>query len=241
MPSGFHRLLTQLDPDSVRARDRFEQLRAKLVRFFAWRGATCPEDEADETISRLAAKLELGVDVLDVEAFAQGIARLVLRESRRDRLRLLSLEGEEHPVAADPAPSDIETRARLLQRSLEVLPKASRELLLAYYSGGEGAQKIEARRRLALRWGLTPSTLRTRVQRLRERVEDELRILGEATAVRIPREASPKRQLYSVRAANGRELSRSSRATIRRTRTAFPPRPPSGPVAPSLGSVALVS
>ena len=178
MPSGFHRLLAHLDPDPARAGDRFDQLRRKLVRFFDWRGATSPEDGADETIHRLAGRLEAGLAVLDIEAFAYGIARLVQHELRRSTLRLASLDGEVPAVAA-PEPSQAEALSAHLQQCLDALPRESRELLLAYYSGGEGERKIEARRRLANRLGLTPSTLRSRVQRLREGLEDDLRLLWE--------------------------------------------------------------
>jgi DNA-directed RNA polymerase specialized sigma24 family protein len=176
MPSGFHRLLVRLDPDPAGAGHGFGRLRGKLVRFLEVRGARYPEDDADETIHRLAAKLESGARVLDLEAFALGIARLVLHESRRRRgLRLVSLDGEALPLAAPPHGSEAEARSGRLQRCLDALPADSRELLLAYYGAGEGVRRIEARRRLADRWGLNPSTLRTRVQRLRERLEDGLR------------------------------------------------------------------
>ena len=180
MPSGYHRLLSQLDPDpdSARAAARFEQLRHKLVRFFESRRVVFPEDEADETIHRMARRLASGVAVLDVEAFATGIARRVLYESLRGagRLRLVPLEVESAGAtssAAETWPPEPDPRPARLQRSLEALPGESRALLLAYYAAGDGIGRIESRRRLAREWKLHPSTLRTRVQRLRERVERE--------------------------------------------------------------------
>lgn len=178
MPSGYHRLLSQLDPDSARAADRFERLRRKLVRFFESRRAVFPEDEADETIDRVARRLASGIAVLDVEAFAKGTARRVLYESLRGvgRLRLVPLDVEGvTPSAAAPEPPEPDPRPARLRRSLDTLPRESRALLVAYYATAGGAGRIESRRRLAREWKLHPSTLRTRVQRLRERVENELR------------------------------------------------------------------
>jgi hypothetical protein len=176
MPSGYHRLLSQLDPDSARAADRLERLRRKLVRFFESRRAVFPADEADETIHRVARKLESDVVVLDVEAFATGTARRVLQESRREagRLRLVPLE-EVTSSAVALGPPEPDPRPARLRRGLDALPGEARSLLLAYYTAGDGVGRIESRRRLAREWKIPPSTLRTRVQRLRERVESELR------------------------------------------------------------------
>jgi DNA-directed RNA polymerase specialized sigma24 family protein len=173
MPSGYHRLLTQLDPDPTCAAAEFERLRRKLVRFFESRRATFPEDEADETIHRVARRLGSGVAVLDIEAFAAGTARRVLYESRRGAgLRLVPLELEAASAAA-PEPPEPDARPARLRRSLAALPGESRALLLAYYATDDAVGRIEARRRLARERKLHPSTLRTRVQRLRERVERE--------------------------------------------------------------------
>jgi DNA-directed RNA polymerase specialized sigma24 family protein len=177
MPSGYHQLLSQLDPDSTRAALEFERLRRKLVRFFESRRASFPEDEADETIHRVARRLGSGVTVLDVEAFAAGTARRVLYESRRGvRLRLVPLEVETATAPAAAAePPEPDPRPARLRKSLATLPRESRALLLAYYATGDDARgRIAARRRLAREWKLNASTLRTRVQRLRERVESEL-------------------------------------------------------------------
>ena len=174
MPSGYHQLLSQLDPDSTRAASEFERLRRKLVRFFESRRAVFPEDEADETIHRVARRLGSGVAVLDIEAFAAGTARRVLYESRRglSGLRLVPLEGVTPPAAAAAPPEpEPDPRPARLRQSLAALPRESRALLLAYYAPDDGVGRIETRRRIAREWKLHPSTLRTRVQRLRERVE----------------------------------------------------------------------
>ena len=58
-----------------------------------------------------------------------------------------------------------------LHHCLATLPRDGRDLLLAYYAGGDGTDKIEERQRLAHKWRLSPNALRSRVQRLRDRVD----------------------------------------------------------------------
>ena len=173
-PSGFDRLLARLDPDPGRAASEFARLRRTLVKFFDWRGAFAPEDAADETLERLAGKLE-EVEVVDVPAFAHGIARLVLHEVQRGETRHTTLDGLELAAPEKEETAEPDGRLQHLRHCLEGLPRESRDLLLAYYATGDGAGKIEGRQRLARKWSLSPNALRSRVQRLRDRVEDCLR------------------------------------------------------------------
>jgi DNA-directed RNA polymerase specialized sigma24 family protein len=159
----------------VRAEAEFERLRRTLLRFFDWRGASAPDDLADETLDRLARKLQEGTAVADLGAFAHGIARLVLHESVRGDARHRGLDGVEPHAPAPRESGEAELLAVRLERCLAALPRDSRELLLAYYSGGEGGRKIETRRRLARQWRLTQNALRSRVQRVRDRVESCVR------------------------------------------------------------------
>src|ERR671938_30866 len=57
---AFTKLLARLDPDRERAGEKYEELRRTLVKFFEWRGAPFPEDQADETFNRVARKLDEG-------------------------------------------------------------------------------------------------------------------------------------------------------------------------------------
>jgi DNA-directed RNA polymerase specialized sigma24 family protein len=174
-PSGFDRLLARLDGDPGRAAAEFARLRRTLCKFFDWRGASSPDDAADDTLERLAGKLEEEVEVLDVPAFAHGIARLVLHEVQRREARHGSLEDLELAAREQVDGPVPEILLRNLRPCLDALPRDSRDLLLSYYAVGDGAEKIEGRRRLARKHGLSPNALRSRVQRLRDRVEACLR------------------------------------------------------------------
>ena len=81
--SAFERLLVRLDADPARAADAYEALRLALTRFFDWRGAHFPDECADETMNRLARRVDEGAAVADIRSFALGIARLVLLERAR--------------------------------------------------------------------------------------------------------------------------------------------------------------
>ena len=65
---------------------------------------------------------------------------------------------------------DVNERHGCLDRCLDELQLDDRTLVLDYYAG-ERAEKIANRRRLAAGLGVSDNALRSRVQRLRERLE----------------------------------------------------------------------
>src|ERR1044071_3005664 len=83
---AFGRLLAFLDPDRQRAGERYEKIRTKLTRFFEWKGCLPGEDYADETIDRVAKRLEQGIgeEPQDPYLFFHGVAVNVVRERWRN-------------------------------------------------------------------------------------------------------------------------------------------------------------
>jgi DNA-directed RNA polymerase specialized sigma24 family protein len=164
------RLLAALDPDPAQAAREYERLHRALARFFEWRGAGPAEECADEAIDRLCRKLDAGTVIDDLRAYARGIARMVLHERQRAP-SLLPIE-EATAVAAEAEPTDeaAERRHRCFDRCLEALPADNRALVLDYYKG-DRADKIANRRRLAAAASLSENALRSRVQRVRDRLE----------------------------------------------------------------------
>lgn len=168
---GLARLLARLHPDADRAAREYEQLRRTLVRFFDWRGAWPPEECADEALDRLAKKLEADTAVEDVRNYAHGIARLVLLEWRRRPVTSSIAEAPDLvSVPAEPADEDGDRLRDCFDRCLADIPDDSRSLVLGYYEGDRDA-KIANRRRLASTRGLSENALRSRVQRVRDRLE----------------------------------------------------------------------
>ena len=167
--TGFRRLLSRLDPDPERAGEAYEDLRRTLWKFFTWRGALRPEECADETLDRVARKLEEGVAIEAVRNFAYGVARLVFLESTRSPDNWSSQEPADLERAVAPAAPD-DGLAACLDGCLDALPHESRALILAYYTA-ERRVKIDNRVELARELGLSPNALRSRAQRIRERLE----------------------------------------------------------------------
>lgn len=147
----------------------YESLRQALQQFFTWRGAHDAAACADETLDRVATRLAAGAEVERIRPFALGVARLVLQEEyRRVAAQPADLADREPP--APVATPHVDTRAGCLDRCLAELPAADRELVLQYYAH-EHRARIDGRVALARGLGVTAETLRTRVQRIRNRLE----------------------------------------------------------------------
>lgn len=167
--AGLARLLAALHRDGDAAAAEYERLRRTLVRFFDWRGAWPPEECADDAIDRLARRLD-GAPIDDVWSYAIGIARLVLLERRRTPAIVPIEAAGTLTDAARPLDAADDRLHDCLDGCLGALDADSRLLVLEYYEG-ETASKIGNRQRLASTLGITSSALRSRIQRIRERLE----------------------------------------------------------------------
>ena len=170
---SFAKLLGSLDPNRDRAGEKYEALRRTLVRFFEWRGASFPEEYADEALNRVARKLSEGVEIRNVSGYCYEVGRLVLLEAvkgpdqKREPLESIRLK-----TAVDPAAEADEKDLRLgcLDDCLHTLPVEGRQLILEYYSY-DVRGRVNLRRSLAERFGLRREALANRAQRLRDRLE----------------------------------------------------------------------
>ena len=165
-------LLARLDPETDRAGEKYEALRTALVRFFDWRGAAFPDDCADQAIDRLARRIADAEPIADIRSYGLGIARLVwLEQSRAPSARTTSLEeAGVHDIPANPVVSEELPVNECFDRCLAELPADGRALILRYYTHERHGQ-IDARAALARELDLTPNALRSRAQRLRDRLE----------------------------------------------------------------------
>src|SRR5262245_49127428 len=165
------RFLACLDPDSDRAGEKYESLRLTLMKFFDWRGAYFPEELADETINRVIRKIDEGDVIRDIPTYCHGVARMVLLE-RLKGPESRRADFEELPpaalVARDPEKQD--ERQDCFERCLKDLPVDSRQLSLEYY-GDEKREKSNRRQDMAERLGIPINALRSRAQRIRNRLE----------------------------------------------------------------------
>ena len=173
---AFERLLAWLDDGTESSGERYLEMRRRLVSYFDRRNRPACEDLADETLNRIARTLEQsGVIVTRPPArYCYVVARFVLLEDLRRERRLVALDESKARgivrVAAAAAGEDrvlAEERLDCLDRCLEELRPEQRELIVDYYRD-TGRQKIERRRELANRLGITMNALGIRACRIRD-------------------------------------------------------------------------
>ena len=174
-------------------------LRRRLIKFFEWRGAFFPEELADETLNRTARKIDEGEEIeKNVTALALGVAHFVFLETtKHPNNRRTPLE-DLIPVAAPPdqGGEDDDLRAVYLRECLRGLSKENRELIIEYY-GEEGRAKIEDRKALAEKLGISLNALFSRAKRIRDRLEQcvtqRLKIKWSDASVRRPKARMARR------------------------------------------------
>jgi len=169
---AFDSLLTALDSDSTIAGAKYQTLYQKLVRFFEWRQADYPSERADQTVDRVARKIQEGEKVEEVSSFAYGVARMILLEASKERYRAQrAVEELPPPVTLFQEPKDEDTRLSCFERCLNNMPAETRELIITYYTDDKGS-KIENRKSLADRLGIPMNALRIRAHRIRTKLEE---------------------------------------------------------------------
>jgi DNA-directed RNA polymerase specialized sigma24 family protein len=170
----FEQLLSALHPDRDRAGAQYRDLHHHLLAFFEWRSSRRPDEQADEVMDRVIRRIAEGERIDNLQTYAIGVAKLLLREERKHvereevaRAQLLMLV-RDHEPPADHDPGE-EKQARF-ERCLEALSAQNRAIILTYYTG-EGRAKIAARRQLAADLGMDLNALRVRAHRIRARLE----------------------------------------------------------------------
>lgn len=151
-------------------------MRTKLVRYFEWRSCIAPEDHADETINRVARRIDEGENIFNLPAYFATVARLVFMESLRQPERI-SVPLEEAPEISVEQPLEDEyreARLRCLDQCLKTLPLEGQTLILEYYHDEKRA-KIDLRRQLAEGLGIPLNALRIRAHRIRIVLENCVR------------------------------------------------------------------
>jgi DNA-directed RNA polymerase specialized sigma24 family protein len=171
-PSSFAQLLKWLSEDPGRAGEEYERMRRKLILFFEGsRWGVQAADLTDRAVDIVARRLEEGVVVSPEKrmAFVLGVARNVLR----DQLKAPKHASMDREVAA---PEREETtlsaqRFRCFEHCLvRALSESERELILSFYQG-ERKRKIQNRSEMACRLGISAEALRSRMHRIRGRLE----------------------------------------------------------------------
>jgi hypothetical protein len=176
-PQAFERLLAWLDEGSDSDGQAYLQMRRRLVLYFQRKRCLTPDDLADETLTRVARRLEEVGSITDATPprYCYIVAKFVLLEHLRDpevrRLRDVGVrEQAREPAAAPGEPAHDERSLECLDRCLSALEPGDRTLILEYYRD-EQRDRIERRRHLAASLRLTANALAIRACRLRDKLE----------------------------------------------------------------------
>ena len=182
---SFREFLTWLDEGAESNGEKYLQMRRRLVLYFDRKNCLGSDELADETLSRVAAKLQEKGAITDLSPahYCYIVAKFVFLEYlRRTEHSLAGAKELERSVdarqsSASPAGDVSGAREQLvddLERCLSALQPEDRELILDYYRG-DGRTKIEGRRRLAERLGLSANALTIKACRIRNKVEECVR------------------------------------------------------------------
>jgi DNA-directed RNA polymerase specialized sigma24 family protein len=180
---AFRQFLIWLDDGVDSAGERYLEMRRRLARYFDRRNCSSPDELADETLNRVARKLEEKGEIVGASPahYCYIVAKFVFLEfGRRREHNQTSLDdaqgsGRVMPYLAVPSRPDVDAVAKeklfdCLERCLDKLQPEDRELILDYYRGEQRA-KIERRAELAARFGLTLNALSIRACRIRGKLE----------------------------------------------------------------------
>jgi DNA-directed RNA polymerase specialized sigma24 family protein len=178
----FQRFLSWLDEGTASDGQRYLEMRRRLVFYFDRKNCLASDELADETLSRVAQKLEDkgSITGLSPAHYCYVVAKFVFLEHLRQAKRSQAGLGEITDAHLDSAGTarlhEEETKQSgervhdCLDSCLTKLAPGDRELILEYYQGEQRA-KIERRARLATRLNMSANALSIRACRIRNKLE----------------------------------------------------------------------
>jgi hypothetical protein len=175
---AFTRLLQWLDEGADSHGERYLEIRRRLVAYFDRRNRPAPDVLADETFDRIAHTLDTAgrISVTPPARYCYVVARFVLLEDIRAARRSVPFDEaratSRSALAFAPLTEASEHNDALdcLGRCLGGLKREDRELIVEYYTDAK-RDRIERRRALAARLGISMNALGIRAFRLRASLE----------------------------------------------------------------------
>ncbi|HSE43268.1 MAG TPA: hypothetical protein VLH08_21090 [Acidobacteriota bacterium] len=174
--SAFQRLLTWFDEDAEAAGQRYVEIRRRLYQYFDRKNCSSPMELADETLNRVARRLEEEGEIKESTAsqFCFNTARYIFLESLRQRQHHQQLH--DGVVVSSEFHDDEEEQRRsdCLERCLQTLDSQDQDAILSYYRG-ERRSRIENRKLIAAKLGVSMNALSIRACRIRIKLESCIR------------------------------------------------------------------
>ncbi len=181
--SAFQHFLEWLDEGVDSGGEKYLEMRRRLIAYFDRKNCLSADELADETLSRVAQKVQEkgGIKDLAPAHYCYVTAKFVfleyLRRHAQGNIGLDDLPAASQPRSEDHDislfSSDSKNQEQLLDcldQCLKKLSATDSQLILEYYQG-EQQEKIQHRRKLGERLGLSANALSVKACRIRGKVE----------------------------------------------------------------------
>ena len=167
----FNLLLLKLHPDRERAGEEYLLLWEKLLLYFQSRACLAAEELADDTLTRVAKKIAVGEEPRSFPAYCHGVAKLILLEYLKKPCSTSApIEEISHETFDETDHINQKERQRCFDKCLREIPVEEARLLIDY-CGNEDQPNRDVRRSLAERLEISPTALRIRVHRIKQKLE----------------------------------------------------------------------
>jgi len=154
-------LLEWLDSDPERADEKYQTIRAGLIKIFTWQKCLDAESLTEETFDRVMLRAPEVREKYsgDPALYFYAVAKNVLKEH-------MTARSVEQAVPVSDVQETSERTGSCFERCLSNLSPSNRELITNYYSE-KRAKKQSSREDVAKKLGVSASQLRLRVYRIR--------------------------------------------------------------------------
>ena len=177
-PNAFRKFLAWLDDGKDSAGQKYVEMRQRLVSFFDRKNCLSPDELADETLNRVARRLEEEGSITSESPakYCYIVARFVFMESLRGMDKnSVPLDEILHQKLAvgETEKEELEVKEKMLnclEQCTGKLEPDNRRMIIRYYFGEEKV-KIQNRRALAEHLGVTVNALSIRACRVRDKLE----------------------------------------------------------------------
>jgi DNA-directed RNA polymerase specialized sigma24 family protein len=171
---AWDKFLLLLDDDREVAGEKYENIRKRLIFYFECRKRYESEDLADETITRVIKRYDEGVHIDDVMRYCYGVARIVFLETLVAVRRMDSVLQELFRFSSPFNPPDDTDELHILtvtfDECMDKLSIENRRFILSYYDDS-GRAKIDKRKSLTEKLGVSRNAVTLRAFQIRKRLE----------------------------------------------------------------------